>query len=158
AFSSKTAETIALAKVAARHGGLYAPHMRNEHSGLLASVNATRRIARAAGIPAQIDHHKATGKAQWGWSVRTLAPLDSANAAGLDETHDLYPYRATSTSSSILLPQWALAGGAAGFASRVADPVERRKIETEMRTRIPEAVSDEPRHIQFRVVGSAPAY
>lgn len=158
AFYSKTEEVIELAKVAARHGGIYVTHMRNENSGLIESVNETIRIAREAGIPAQINHHKATGKAQWGWAVRSLAMIDSANAAGLDVTHDLYPYLATSTGSGILFPQWALAGGAEGFATRIADPVERKKIEAEMRTRIPESVSDEPRHIQFRVVGSAPAY
>jgi N-acyl-D-amino-acid deacylase len=158
AFFATTEEVIELAKVAARHGGIYVTHMRNENSGLLDSVRETIRIAREAQIPAQINHHKATGKAQWGWSARSLALIDSANAAGLDVTHDVYPYLATSTGSGILFPQWALAGGAAAFAQRIADPVQRQRIEAEMRTRIPEAVSDEPRHIQFRVVRSAPQY
>ena len=158
AFVAKTEEIIELAKVAARHGGIYVTHMRNENSALIESVNETIRIAREAGIPAQINHHKATGKAQWGWVTRSLALIDSANAAGLDVMHDLYPYLATSTGSGILFPQWALEGGADGFAKRVADPVERKKIEDEMRVRIPEAVSDELRHIQFRTVPSAPEY
>jgi N-acyl-D-aspartate/D-glutamate deacylase len=158
AFYAKTGEIIELAKVASRYGGIYVTHMRNENSGLLGSVRETIRIAREAAIPAQINHHKATGKAQWGWSVQSLALIDSANAAGLDVKHDLYPYLATSTGSGILFPQWSLAGGPAEFAKRVADPAQRRRIEEEMRLRIPEGVSDDLRHIQFRTVRSAPEY
>lgn len=158
AYFASTEEVIALARVAARHGGIYVTHMRNENSGLLASVRETIRIAHEAGIPVQINHHKATGKAQWGLVTQSLALIDSANAAGLDVSHDVYPYLATSTHSGILFPQEALAGGPAAFARRMADPAERRAVMADMRTRIPEAVSDELRHIQFRVVPSLPAY
>ncbi|MCC6773768.1 MAG: D-aminoacylase [Gemmatimonadaceae bacterium] len=158
AFFAKTEEIIELSKVAARHGGIYVTHMRNENSGLLESVRETIRIAREAGIPAQINHHKATGKKQWGMVTQSLALIDSANAEGLDVTHDAYPYLATSTGSGILFPQEALAGGPAEFAKRIADPAQRRAIEAAMRTRIPEAVSDNLRDIQFRIVASAPQY
>ncbi|MYK65908.1 MAG: hypothetical protein F4022_05500 [Gemmatimonadetes bacterium] len=116
---AETEEVIELAKVAAAHGGIYVSHMRNEASGLLESVREVIRIAEEADIPAQINHHKAAGAAQWGWSEHSLALIDSANAAGLTVTHDLYPYAASSTGSSILFPQWALAGGAGDFAARV---------------------------------------
>src|SRR3989337_196960 len=130
---AETEEVIELAKVAAAHGGIYVTHMRNEASGLLESVAEVIRIADEARIPAQINHHKATGAAQWGWSERTLAMIDSANAAGLEIVHDLYPYTASSTVSSILFPQWALAGGRDDFAARVADPATRTRMEDEMR-------------------------
>jgi len=130
---AETEEVIELAKVAAAYGGIYVTHMRNEASGLLESVAEVIRIAEEARIPAQINHHKATGAGQWGWSERTLAMIDSANAAGLRITHDLYPYTASSTGSSILFPQWALAGGPEAFARRVADPATRARIEEEMR-------------------------
>ncbi|MGH7712962.1 MAG: amidohydrolase family protein, partial [Gemmatimonadaceae bacterium] len=106
----------------------------------------------------QINHHKAVGEAQWGWSTRSLAMIDSANAAGLDVKHDLYPYLATSTGSSILFPQWSLAGGAAEFAKRISDTTQQRRIEKEMRAIIAERASDDLRHIQFRVVPSNRAY
>lgn len=158
AFYARTEEIVELAKVASRHGGVYVTHMRDEQSGLLQSVAETIRIAREANIPAQINHHKAVGKAQWGWSDKSLALIDSANAAGLDVKHDLYPYLATSTGSSILFPQWSLAGGRQEFAKRIADPAQRRKIEGEMRSIIAERASDDLRHIQFRVVPSNRAY
>jgi len=158
AFFASTEEIVELAKVAAAHGGIYVTHMRNENRGLLDSVRETIRIAREAGIPVQINHHKATGKAQWGWTAQSLALIDSANAAGLDVTHDVYPYLATSTGSGILFPQATLAGGSGEFARRMADPATRRQVQAEMRRRIPEAVSDDLRHIQFRTVPSAPEY
>lgn len=156
---AKTEEIIELAKVAAQHGGIYVSHMRDEGRGLIESVAEVIRIAAEADIPAQINHHKAVGAGQWGWSERTLAMIDSARAAGLDVTHDLYPYTASSTSSRVLFPQWAQAGGQASLVARLSDPVERRRIEREM---VP--IMEEERGggsleaIQFRVVPSNRAY
>lgn len=156
---AKTEEVIALAKVAAEHGGIYVSHMRNEASGLLESVAEVIRIADEADIPAQINHHKAVGVAQWGWSEKTLAMIDSANAAGLSVTHDLYPYTASSTGSSILFPQWALAGGADAFAERVADPQTRERMEDDMRFIFTtDRVGSDISRIQFRVLPSDPSY
>ena len=154
-----TEEVIELAKVAAARGGIYVTHMRNEGSGLLESVAEVIRIADEAHIPAQINHHKATGMAQWGWSEKSLAMIDSANAAGLTVTHDLYPYTASSTGSSILFPQWALAGGGEAFAQRVADPEVRARMEEDMRFIFTtDRVGSDISRIQFRVLPSEPAY
>lgn len=152
---AETEEVIELAKVAARHGGIYVTHMRNEASGLLESVAEAIRIADEAGIPAQINHHKAAGAAQWGWSEKSLAMIDSANAAGLAIVHDLYPYAASSTGSSILFPQWALAGGPEEFAKRAADPETRRRMEADMRTIFTtDRTGGDISRIQFRVLRS----
>ena len=156
---AETEEVIELAKVAAAHGGIYVSHMRNEASGLLESVAEVIRIADEAEIPAQINHHKAVGAAQWGMSERTLAMIDSANAAGLTVTHDLYPYTASSTGSSVLFPQWALAGGPEEFAARVADPETRARLEEDMRFIFTtDRVGSDISRIQFRVLGSDPSY
>ena len=107
--------------------------MRNEATGLIDSVNETIRIAEEADIPAHINHHKAAGVAQWGWSEQTLALIDDARARGIDIVHDLYPYTASSTRSAILFPQWVLAGGPDEFAKRVTDPAQLPTIREEMR-------------------------
>lgn len=156
---AETEEVIELAKVAAAHGGIYVSHMRNEGSGLVASVAEVIRIADEAKIPAQINHHKATGAAQWGLSERTLAMIDSANAAGLTIVHDLYPYAASSTGSSILFPQWALAGGPEAFAGRVADPDTRDRMEADMRVIwMQDRGGRDLDRVQFRVVPSNGSY
>ncbi len=130
---AETEEVIELAKIASAYGGIYVTHMRNEATGLLDSVNETIRIAEEADIPAHINHHKAAGVSQWGWSERSLALIDDARERGIDIVHDLYPYTASSTRSAILFPQWVLAGGPDEFAERVTDPELLPQIRAEMR-------------------------
>ena len=156
---AETEEVIALAEVAARHGGIYVTHMRDEATGLLDSVAESIRIGREAGIPVQIQHHKAVGETQWGWSELTLEMIDSARAEGLDLTLDQYPYTASSTSSAVLFPQWALAGGRDDFVARLADPAQRAAIEEQMYeifTR--QRGGNDIARVQFRTVSSMPAY
>lgn len=156
---AKTDEVIELAKIAARHGGIYVSHMRDEATGLLESVAELIRIAREAGLPGQVQHHKAVGVSQWGWSRKSLAMIDQARASGLDIKHDLYPYTASSTGSSVLFPQWALADGPKGFAARIADPAQRPTIEAEMREIfVKERGGNDLARVQFRVVRSDPRY
>lgn len=151
-------EVVALARAAARGGGIFVTHMRDEGPGVLRSVHETLRVAREAGIPAQISHHKVSGARQFGWSARTLAAVDSARAAGLDVTLDVYPYTAFSTVSDVLLPAWALAGGAEAFARRAADPATRARIEREAERIFPEQAGAGPASVQFREVPAAPAF
>ena len=156
---AETEEVIELAKVAARYGGIYVTHMRDEATGLLDSVRETIRIAAEAGIPAPINHHKVVGATQWGWSEQSLALIDSANAAGLDIVHDLYPYTASSTGSSVLFPQWALAGSQDDFRARTEDPPTRARMEEEMaRIFREERGGGDLSRIQFRTVRSAPEF
>jgi dihydroorotase/N-acyl-D-amino-acid deacylase len=64
----------------------------------------------------------------WGKSVLTLAMVDSARKAGTDVMIDQYPYTATHTGIGILVPSWAMAGGDAEFAKRLANPVLKDSI------------------------------
>ena len=156
---AKIEEVIELAKVAARHNGIYVSHMRDEADGLLNSVAETIRVGREAGLPVQIQHHKAVGKPQWGWSQKTLAMIDAARAEGLDVTLDMYPYTASSTGSSVLFPQWALAGGQQAFAARIKDPATRARIEADMRLIFEkERGGDDLSNIQIRTLASDRRY
>jgi dihydroorotase/N-acyl-D-amino-acid deacylase len=75
-----------------------------------------------------IDHHKAFGKKAWGASVRTLALVDSARAAGVDVMMNQYPYTAASTTVGSMVPAWAFAGGDTAFARRLAIPPLRDSL------------------------------
>jgi N-acyl-D-amino-acid deacylase len=125
---SKTAEVIALARVAGARGGIYTSHLRDEGMQLLDGVAEAIRIGREGQIPVVLTHHKVVGSPMWGASERTLAMIDSARAAGIDVMADQYPYTATYTGISILVPPWALAGGDSAFLRRVANPVLRDSI------------------------------
>ena len=156
---AKTEEVIELAKVAARHRGYYVTHMRDEARGLLESVREAIRIGREAGLPVQINHHKAAGAGQFGWSIQTLALIDSARARGQDVSHDLYPYAAGSTGSSVLFPSWALAGGVDSLRARVNDPAVRPRLEAEMLDRMRQDwCGEDLSRIQFRELFSDHRY
>ncbi len=158
AIFSKTEEVIELAKVAAKYGGVYVTHMRDEGPQLIEAVQETIRIAREAHIPAQINHHKASGAAHYGWTKQTLALIDAARAEELDVTHDVYPYTAFSTISDIMFPAWALADGKEAFAGRVADPATRRRMENEMRAIFPMMAGRDLTSVQFRVLPADQRY
>lgn len=156
---AKLDEVVALAKVAARYGGIYVSHMRDEATGVLDSVNELIRVADEARIPAQVQHHKVVGGPQKGWSEKTLALIDAARARGLDITLDMYPYTASSTGSSVLFPQWALAGGRAAFADRIRDKEARSRIVSDMRRIfVNERAGNDLAKVQFRTVPSDRRY
>jgi dihydroorotase/N-acyl-D-amino-acid deacylase len=121
-FYATTDEVVALAEVAARRGGIYTSHLRDEGLDLFSGVAEAIEIGRRARIPVVLTHHKVVGADMWGGSTRTLAMIDSARAAGIDVMADQYPYTATHTSISILLPPWALAGGTPALRVRLQDP------------------------------------
>jgi N-acyl-D-amino-acid deacylase len=125
---ANTDEVVALAGVAAESGGVYTSHLRAEGLGLLAGVAEALEIGRRARIPVVLTHHKVIGKQMWGASVRTLAMVDSARAAGTDVMLDQYPYTATSTGIGVLVPAWAMANGDSAFDRRLRDPVLRDSI------------------------------
>ncbi|MFN2563452.1 MAG: amidohydrolase family protein [Gemmatimonadaceae bacterium] len=125
---SKTDEVVALSRVAADSGGIYTSHLREEGLGLIESVAEAIEIGRRARIPVVLTHHKAVGTPMWGKSVMTLAMVDSARRAGVDVSIDQYPYTATHTGISVLIPEWAFDGGDTAFARRTRDPVLRDSI------------------------------
>ncbi len=156
---AETEEVIELAKVAARYGGIYVSHMRDEGPGVVASIAELIRIADEADIPVQAQHHKAMGSAQWGLTRRTLAMIDSARSGGLDVSLDVYPYTATSTSSRVLFPSWALAGGADSLEARLNDPESRSRVEAGIRRRlIEERGGGDLRRIHFARFAAHPEY
>ena len=129
---SNIEEVIALSKVAAQQGGIYTSHLREEGLGLIEGVQEAIQIGKEAGIPIVLTHHKAIGKPMWGASTKTLAMVDSARNLGIDVMMDQYPYTASSTGLSVLIPTWAMAGGQEEFKKRIDDPATRKKIKEEI--------------------------
>jgi N-acyl-D-amino-acid deacylase len=123
-----TEEVVALSRIVAGMGGTYVSHMRNEAAGVVDSVKETIAIGEAAGIPVQISHHKAIGRANWGKTVETLRLVADARARGQDVTLDVYPYTASKTGLAALLPAWGLEGGRKAMLERLADPATRARL------------------------------
>jgi len=128
-----TEEIVALARIAAAHGGIYVSHMRNENYRIFEAVEELLTIAREAAIPAQISHIKLSGPTAWGRSEELLALLDRVREEeGLRIAHDQYAYPASSTGLSQLIPAAAREGSAADFLARVADPEQKAEIARQM--------------------------
>ena len=121
-------EVVALAQVAGEMGGVYTSHLREEGLELLPAVAEAIEIGRRADLPIVLTHHKVVGQPMWGSSDRTLAMVDSANAAGRKIRIDQYPYTATYTGIGILVPPWARAGGDGMFFERLDNPTLRDSI------------------------------
>ena len=153
------AEIVELAKIAAQYNGVYFTHMRNEGSGLLKSIRESINIGKKANVSVQINHLKATGQTQWGWAKEALKLIDSARQAGIDVSHDIYPYTAFSTISSILIPQWAMEGGQEGLRKRLADKRTSLRIKQEMAELFKKDIGGEDlTKIQFRNLKQNPAF
>jgi dihydroorotase/N-acyl-D-amino-acid deacylase len=124
---ASTEEIVALAKVAARYGGTYITHQRDEGDGIDKSLDEVFRIAREARIPTQIYHLKTSGKPNWGRMPAVLKRIEEARAEGLDVSADQYPWTASSNSLDESLPIWVREGGADRLVARLGDPATRAR-------------------------------
>jgi N-acyl-D-amino-acid deacylase len=125
---SKTNEIVRLAKIAAKYNGVYASHMRDESDSVTQAIEEALTIGREANIPVEISHFKLSGQQNWGRSKETVPMIIKARNEGLDVTIDQYPYTASSTSLSTLLPDWVLADGQDSIKARLAKPAIRKEV------------------------------
>lgn len=129
---AETDEIVALARVAADFGGVYASHIRNEDYRVFDAIGEAVEIGKQANIPVEISHFKITGKGEWGKSNDMIEQVLKYREEGIDVTVDQYPYTASSTSLDVLLPTWCLAGGYDSLNARLAKPEIKAKIVGEM--------------------------
>lgn len=143
---ASTEELIALSKVAARYGGIYVSHIRNEGDRLLQALDEAIRIGRDAGIQVEILHFKRssvrTNATEEVGSIREAAALiEKAQRDGVRIYANVYPYAASATSLSTRMPNWAMAGGTERLLERLRDPQTRAKIRGEVETSLSRGVS-----------------
>jgi dihydroorotase/N-acyl-D-amino-acid deacylase len=136
AMYSTTDEIINLAKVAAKYGGVYFSHIRDESDKIDSALDEAFRIGREAHIPINIWHMKVGGPANWGRMPHVVDRINAARAEGIDVAANVYPYVASSTGLSTLAPDWALEGGYSEFKKRLADPEQRAKIVAELQKQV----------------------
>ena len=125
---ARTPELIALAKVAARRGGIYASHIRGEGKKIAEALDEAFTIAKEARIPVEIWHLKVSGRANWGRMKEVIGRIEAARAAGLDVTANMYPWIASANGLDATVPDWAHEGGVDAMVARIRDPVQRAKM------------------------------
>lgn len=89
---SMTGEVVACARVAAKHGGLYISHVRDEENEAFTSFKELIRIADQAHLPGQISHIKLGSRPVWNRAKEALRLMSGAKGRGLDISADVYPY------------------------------------------------------------------
>ncbi|HUP48021.1 MAG TPA: D-aminoacylase [Thermoanaerobaculia bacterium] len=124
-----TEELIALA----RRAGSYWTHLRSESAAIDAAIDEALRIGREAGVPVNIFHLKIAGRQNWGKMPAIIRKIEDARKSGIDVAANVYPYTATSTELTSIVPAWALEGGYEQFLRRVRDPAARPKIAAALR-------------------------
>jgi len=133
-----TEELVSFVTVAARRGGLYATHMRNEAAGLFEALDeaiGTIRAARDAGVAGprlQVSHLKCGARAVWGRAGEAVAVLQAARDEDLDVAADQYPYTAAATTLATVLPPSLLGLGVEECVAALGDHAVRERVMAEM--------------------------
>jgi N-acyl-D-aspartate/D-glutamate deacylase len=125
---ARTDELVALCASMSRRGGQYFTHMRGEADTLIASIQEAVEISQQAGVELQIAHLKSQGRDNWPLFDRALELIDTARRRGVPASADVYPYAASSTFMTAMLPEWVHEGGIAKLLQRISDPPTRERI------------------------------
>ena len=83
------------------------------------AIEEALTIGKEAKIPVEISHFKLSGQQNWGRSKETIALIKKAREEGIEVTIDQYPYTASSTSISTLIPDEILADGQDSIKARL---------------------------------------
>ncbi|HEX5166573.1 MAG TPA: D-aminoacylase [Thermomicrobiales bacterium] len=125
-----TDELVEIAKVVGRYGGVYITHIRSESDLILDGMGEAIEIGRRGQCSIEIYHLKASGQSSWQLMPKAMEMIDEARASGVDITADMYPYIASGTGITVLIPAWAHEGGK--LYENLADEKTRAIIKAEM--------------------------
>jgi N-acyl-D-amino-acid deacylase len=127
-----TAELTALCKVAAAYDGCYASHVRGEGETLHEAIGEFLDIVREAGLRGEVFHLKASGRHNWDRMDGAIEMIENARADNAKVTADVYPYTASSTGLTTVIPGRFHEGGADALYERLKDPKVRAEIRAEL--------------------------
>ncbi|MFP5329131.1 MAG: N-acyl-D-amino-acid deacylase family protein [Alphaproteobacteria bacterium] len=130
---AESGELVALSQEAARCGGMYISHMRDEGPRLLEAIDELVEISRKSGAPAEIYHFKQSGRDNWHKIDAAIARVEAARSAGLRITADMYTYPASSTGFDAAFPLWVQDGGLEAWVERLKNRKTRARALAEMR-------------------------
>jgi N-acyl-D-amino-acid deacylase len=101
---ASTDELVELSKAAARSGGFYMTHSRDEADKSFEAMAEAVEISDRGGLPLDISHIKLATVGVWGRAKDAVALIEKARAKGQDVTADCYPYEAWHSNIEVLVP------------------------------------------------------
>ena len=119
---SKEQELIALSRVAAQHGGIYATHVRDRAYRFVPAVEEAISVARQAGVPLQLSHLAPRPYAERGSFDRVLDMIQDAREEGLRIGVDTFPDTWGPSHVLDLLPPWVYEGSEEEVLGRLTEP------------------------------------
>jgi N-acyl-D-amino-acid deacylase len=125
---AETAELEALASELSPHGRPFVAHIRSERAGIWDALDEFVDVGDAVDVPLHLSHFKLGGPPQHGKTDRALALVETARERGVDFTADQYPWTASSTLLSYVLPPWVHAGGPEQTIEYLQDDDARERI------------------------------
>ena len=126
----ETDELVEICKVVAAYHGVYITHIRSEAELLVEAMQEAVEIGCRANVAVEVYHLKAAGKPNWGLMAPAIAVIEAARVEGIDITADMYPYAASGTGLTAVIPPWAQADDK--LLDNLRDPVMRARIKQEM--------------------------
>ncbi len=135
---AKVDELAACAEVVAGAGGILSAHIRSEGFELIEAIEEIVEVAERSGAALQVSHLKTSGKANWSKLDRVFEIIESAQSRGMTVRADRYPYLASFTGLSAVLPDWVYEGGKDNYQSRLSDKDQRQRMLDEITERHPE--------------------
>jgi len=125
--------------------------MRDEADSVVQAIQEALTIGMQANIPVEISHFKVGGQQNWGRSKQTLQMVKDARSQGVDVTIDQYPYTASSTSLSTMIPEEILADGNDSINARLLRPEVRKIVIDQMLRKLK---NRKLKHFSYAVVAS----
>jgi N-acyl-D-amino-acid deacylase len=101
---STTDELVGMSRAAAKHGGFYMTHIRDEADKSMEAFAEAIAICERAKLPLQISHIKLGTTGVWGRSDEVFRMVAAAKKRGVDVTADCYPYEAWHANIEVIVP------------------------------------------------------
>lgn len=107
---ANTQEFIELGKIVAKHNKLITAHIRSENDGVFDAIEEMIEVGRQSKAHIHISHLK-LGYGNWHRTKKLFEIFEKARSEGIQITYEQYPYIASSTGLSVILPDWVHDGG-----------------------------------------------
>jgi len=132
-----TEQLIELAKVAARYGGIYSTHIRDEGAGVFEAVREAIAVGKGASIRVDIIHLKIAEQKLWGRMDEVLDLIRQARRERYDIQANVYPYTAGQNNLRAIIPPWAHDGGNEKMLERLRDSTLRARMKHDILAGLP---------------------